>query len=319
MSLPSGNPDMRSKMEKLIRAKQKEIVSTLEEIDGKKFLVDEWERPNKSGGGISTVIEDGNVFEKGGVNISIVKGVIPPAGVKKMSSSHSSLQGLGSENESIPFWVCGLSMILHPHNPMAPTVHLNYRYFETQKADGTPRAWWFGGGSDLTPHYLFEEDAVLFHQTLKEACDKHSEEYYPRFKKWCDEYFFNTHRGEARGIGGIFFDDLADRDANEIYEFVESAFDAFLKSYVPILKRRKDMPYTEENKKWQKIRHGRYVEFNLVHDRGTAFGLHTPSARIESILVSLPSTAAWKYNYHPEPDTPEAELLEVLKNPREWV
>jgi coproporphyrinogen III oxidase len=292
-------------MEKLIRRKQKEIIAAMEKIDGNKFYLDEWRRPDNSGGGITGVLQEGNVFEKGGCNISIIEGSIPEEGLKKMRANHRSLQM--TSQKRVPFKVCGLSMIMHPINPMAPTVHLNYRYFETQNEDGSPQAWWFGGGADLTPTYLFEEDAELFHKT-----------YYSKFKKWCDKYFYNKHRGEARGIGGIFFDDLADRDPNEILKFVEDSFDAFLKSYPAIMERRKDMPYTEQQKQWQQIRRGRYVEFNLVHDRGTAFGLQTPNARIESILISLPLTARWVYDHHPEPDSEEARLVDVLKNPREW-
>ncbi|CAN6674879.1 oxygen-dependent coproporphyrinogen-III oxidase [Trichomonascus vanleenenianus] len=309
---------MLKMMEELILRKQKEIVSAMEKIDGKKFRVDKWERPNNGGYGITTVIENGNVIEKGGCNISVIQGAIPPAGVQKMRVDHSSLRSVDPEGH-VPFRVCGLSMIMHPKNPMAPTVHLNYRYFETQNQDGTPQAWWFGGGADLTPHYLFEEDAVLFHEQLKKACDNHDAEFYPRFKKWCDKYFWNKHRNEARGIGGIFFDDLADRDPKELYSLAEDAFNAFLNSYPKILERRKDMPFTEAQKEWQLIRRGRYVEFNLVHDRGTAFGLHTPGSRIESILVSLPMHAQWVYDHHPEPNSEEERLVKVLEAPREWL
>lgn len=315
-----NHPEMRKKMEELIRRKQKEIIGKMEEIDGKKFFLDEWTREDGNGGGITGVIEDGNVIEKGGCNISIVNGTIPATGVAKMKNDHESLAKAATNPDgSVPFWVCGLSMIMHPQNPMAPTVHLNYRYFETQNADGTPQAWWFGGGADLTPYYLFEEDAKEFHRDLKEACDNTSSDFYPRFKKWCDEYFYNKHRNESRGIGGIFFDDLDERDPMEIYKFCEDAFDAFLKSYPSILTRRKDLPFTEKQKEWQLIRRGRYVEFNLVHDRGTAFGLQTPGARIESILVSLPLHAMWRYNYHPEPGSEEEKLINALKVTRNWL
>lgn len=312
-----GDPTTFERMEALIRRKQNEIIETLERIDGKQFFRDEWERPDGSGGGITAVMQGGNVIEKGGCNISIIEGSIPEAGIKKMRANHRSLRV--TSQQRVPFKVCGLSLIMHPVNPMAPTVHLNYRYFETQNEDGSPQAWWFGGGADLTPIYLFEEDAELFHRDLKAACDKNSPEFYPKFKKWCDNYFLNKHRGEARGIGGIFFDDLADRDPNQLLQFVEDAFDAFLKSYPTILDRRKDLPYNDKHKEWQDLRHGRYVEFNLVHDRGTAFGLHTPNARIESILVSLPTTARWLYDHHPEPGSEEERLLDVLRNPRDWV
>jgi coproporphyrinogen III oxidase len=315
-----SHPEMRQKMETLIRRKQKEIIAKMEEIDGKKFFLDEWTREDGNGGGITGVIEDGNVIEKGGCNISIVNGTLPAAGVAKMKSNHESLKNARTNPDgSVPFWVCGLSLIMHPKNPMAPTVHLNYRYFETQNADGSPQAWWFGGGADLTPYYVFEEDCKEFHKDLKEACDRSSKDYYPRFKKWCDEYFYNKHRNEGRGIGGIFFDDLDDRDPLEIYQFVEDSFNAFLKSYPSILNRRINMPYTEKQREWQLIRRGRYVEFNLVHDRGTAFGLQTPGARIESILVSLPLYASWRYNHHPEEGSEEERLIKTLKETKEWV
>lgn len=307
---------MRAKMEALIREKQEEIIDAIEKIDGKKFTIDKWVRPDGTGEGITSVIEDGNVFERGGVNISIVHGLMPEAGIKKMRENHAALRQ--KDATVLPYWVCGLSLILHPKNPMAPTVHLNYRYFETQNEDGSPQAWWFGGGTDLTPTYLFDEDAKFFHQSLKQACDQHDPSYYPEFKAWCDRYFVNTHRGESRGIGGIFFDDLVDENPDKIYGFVKSCLESFLPTYMTILNRRKDMPYTPDQKLWQQIRRGRYVEFNLVHDRGTAFGLHTPNSRIESILVSMPLQASWRYDFHPEPGSEEERLIKVLKSPIDW-
>lgn len=307
---------MLERMEALVRQRQKDIVGALEKEDGKKFFVDEWQRDDGRGGGVTCVIQRGNVIEKAGVNISILEGEIPPEGIKKMRANHESLQTVGGK--SLPFKVVGLSMIVHPQNPMAPTTHMNYRYFETQNDDGSPLAWWFGGGADLTPHYLFEEDCEFFHNIHKKACDKHDPEYYPKFKKWCDEYFRNTHRNEGRGIGGIFFDDLSDKSAEETFKLVEDGFQAFIDSYIPILHKRKDMEYTEEQKNWQLIRRGRYVEFNLVHDRGTAFGLHTPGARIESIMCSMPLYASWEYQHAPEKGTEEDKMLQVLQTPREW-
>jgi coproporphyrinogen III oxidase len=305
-------------MESLIREKQMEIVRALEQLDGKaKFRIDKWQRPNDGGYGRTAVIEDGDVFERGGVNISIVQGSLPPAAVAKMKADHKSLQTTGDGN--VLYWVCGLSLIMHPQNPMAPTVHLNYRYFETQNQDGSPQAWWFGGGTDLTPNYLFEDDVKEFHSNLKKACDDHDKQYYPKFKKWCDDYFYVKHRKERRGVGGIFFDDLADREPTQIYEFVKSSLNQFLPTYTAIINRRKDMPFNDKQREWQLIRRGRYVEFNLVHDRGTAFGLHAPGARIESILVSLPRNVMWTYNHAPEPGSEEDKLLEVLKNPKDWV
>ncbi|KAF3927184.1 hypothetical protein ABW20_dc0103557 [Dactylellina cionopaga] len=270
---------MRLRMEHFIKGQQTGIVATLSEIDGKPFKVDTWERSH-GGGGISCILQDGNVFEKAGVNISIVYGKLPPAAVEKMRVDHKNIAS--PTGEPLDFFAAGLSMVLHPHNPNAPTVHLNYRYFETVNPDGSSQSWWFGGGTDLTPSYLFDEDAIHFHKTIKEACDKHDKEYFPKFKKWCDEYFYVKHREEGRGVGGIFFDDLDDKDPEQLFAFVQDCLKAFLPSYVPIIERRKDMPFTPAEKEWQQLRRGRYVEFNLVHDRGTAFGLNTPGARVES-------------------------------------
>lgn len=307
-------------MEQLIRDKQLEIVKALEalETSDQKFFLDKWERDDpKEGGGISAVLQHGDVIEKGGVNISIVNGFLPPAAVTRMRNDHSALQ-VPEAGFTLPFNVCGLSLIMHPKNPYAPTMHLNYRYFEVQNPDGTPQAWWFGGGADLTPHYLFEDDATLFHTELKSACDVVDPLYFPRFKEWCDKYFYVKHRKESRGIGGIFFDDISDHSPDQLLVLVEGCFNAFLNSYPTILSRRMNTPYTEEQVRWQRIRRGRYVEFNLMYDRGTSFGLATPNARIESILVSLPPHVSWEYMHEPEKDSHEAKTLEVLKNPREW-
>ena len=224
-------------MEAMIRERQKEIVEALEKVDGKKFLIDTWERPDVGGGGgISCVLQDGNVFEKAGVNISIIYSKLPPVAVKNMRAHHKNLD---LTIESLDFFAAGLSMVLHPHNPMAPTVHLNYRYFETMSEDGTTKAWWFGGGTDLTPSYLFEEDAIRFHKSLKEACDRHDPVFYSKFKKWCDDYFYVKHRHETRGIGGIFFDDLEDREPEKLLAFATDCLDSFLPSYLPIIEKRK--------------------------------------------------------------------------------
>ncbi|SCW01666.1 LAFE_0E04632g1_1 [Lachancea fermentati] len=315
---------IREQMEKLIRRKQQEITKGLETLDTVKFRADSWTRGNDGGGGTSMVIQNGTTFEKGGVNVSVVYGQLSPEAISAMRHEHKNLQIPVDPATDLPvadgvkFFACGLSMVIHPSNPHAPTTHLNYRYFETWNPDGTPQAWWFGGGADLTPSYLYEEDAKLFHACHKQALDKHDATLYPRFKKWCDEYFFIKHRNETRGVGGIFFDDLDDRDPQEILAIVEDCFDAFLPSYLPIVAKRKDMPFTEEEKQWQLLRRGRYVEFNLVLDRGTQFGLRTPGSRTESILMSLPVTACWLYDHHPEPGSREDKLLQVLQNPIEW-
>jgi coproporphyrinogen III oxidase len=279
---------------------QKKICKALEEIEGdKKFAEDRWEREG-GGGGVTKVMEDGAVFEKAGVNVSTVFGVLPKAIAQKMQVQPSN------------FCATGVSLVIHPRSPMIPTVHANYRYFE--HADGDS---WFGGGSDLTPYYPYEEDIIHFHETLKKACDLHDSEYYSTFKKWCDEYFFIEHRGEARGVGGIFFDYLRG-DGEMHFAFVQSVGDAFLDTYLPIVEKRKSEPWGEKEKAWQLLRRGRYVEFNLVYDRGTTFGLET-KGRTESVLMSLPPRVEWKYNMHPQIGSREANLLGLLTNPRDWV
>lgn len=309
-------PQIRQEMEALVRRKQAEITQALEKLDNVKFHTDTWLRGNNGGGGTSMVIQNGETFEKGGVNVSVVYGKLSPAAVSAMRNDHKNLELTHSEGTK--FFACGLSMVIHPHNPHAPTTHLNYRYFETWNADGTPQAWWFGGGADLTPSYLYEEDATHFHNLHKQALDKHGKDLYPRFKKWCDEYFYIAHREEMRGIGGIFFDDFDERSPEDALKMIEDCFDAFIPAYVPLVARRKDMPYTPEEKKWQAIRRGRYVEFNLIYDRGTQFGLRTPGSRVESILMSLPEHASWYYDYHPEQGTREQKLLDATQHPREW-
>ncbi|KAJ5641610.1 oxygen-dependent coproporphyrinogen-III oxidase [Penicillium lividum] len=336
---------MRLRMEKLIKDHQQKIVEELSKIDGMEFKQDVWTRPN-GGGGISCVLQDGNVFEKAGVNVSIVYGELPRPAVEKMRADHKSF--VGADVESLSFFAAGLSLVLHPHNPMAPTVHLNYRYFETSDPKDPisgDKNWWFGGGTDLTPTYLFPEDAQHFHKTIKDACDRHDATYYPKFKAWCDKYFYIPHRGECRGVGGIFFDDLdsnflqsssssSTNPQETLFSFVSDGLASFLPSYVPIIERRKDMSYTPSQKQWQQLRRGRYVEFNLIYDRGTSFGLRTPNARVESILMSLPRTASWAYmdpvsgtrteSMHVDEEelgedkTSEKEIMDVLRHPRQW-
>ncbi|KAF2232099.1 Coproporphyrinogen oxidase [Viridothelium virens] len=308
---------MRLRMEAFIKSQQEKIVRELEKVDGKRFRIDKWDRPD-GGGGISCVLQDGDVFEKAGVNTSIVYGTLPRAAIAKMRVNHKALD---PDVESLEFFAAGLSLVLHPHNPNTPTVHLNYRYFETANADGSSNAWWYGGGTDLTPSYLFDEDVIHFHKAIKVACDAHDRSYYPRFKKWCDDYFYVKHRGEGRGVGGIFFDDLdeSEKDQEQLFAFVQDCLEAFLPSYLPIVMRRKDMTFGEKEKMWQQVRRGRYVEFNLVHDRGTSFGLSTPGARVESILMSLPLTARWEYMHEADRGSREERLVNVLKKPVEWV
>ncbi len=288
------------------------ICHALEKTDGKATFTEErWERKETGGGGgITRVIEGGDLFEKGGVNTSVVYGKVT-AGMKKQ------LQLDGSK-----WFACGLSLVLHPKNPYVPTVHANWRFFELYDEDDCVCDRWFGGGSDLTPYYLFEDDAIHFHRHFKDVLDGYGPELYPSYKKNCDLYFSNTHRQhETRGIGGIFYDHLRptdDADAERLLEFQKANGDSFLSAYLPIVERRRILPYGEREIFWQEIRRGRYVEFNLIHDRGTLFGLKS-EGRTESILMSLPPRARWKYNYQPEPGSPEDELLQACLHPRNWL
>jgi coproporphyrinogen III oxidase len=329
---------------------QNRICRALETVDGQtNFVGDAWQRP-EGGGGISSVIANGKVFEKGGVNVSVVFGDVTETMRTQLKISADK------------WWACGLSLVLHPVNPFVPTVHCNYRMFELYNENDELIDRWFGGGTDLTPYYLFEEDARHFHQTYKDVCDEFDPFFYPEFKKNCDDYFVNTHRNnERRGIGGIFYDhqrtapsnspnggepntqtslgknvdinnDISEsevgakvafpfgegRDGAFWINFGKACGNAFIEAYIPIVEKRKNIPYTEENKHWQEIRRGRYVEFNLIHDRGTLFGLKT-NGRTESILMSLPPTVRFEYNYQPKPGSEEDKLLEVCLHPKNWV
>ncbi|HVR74056.1 MAG TPA: oxygen-dependent coproporphyrinogen oxidase [Planctomycetota bacterium] len=280
------------------------ITRRLEALDGQAFQEDRWERPG-GGGGRSRVILDGSLFEKAGVNFSEVDGELPEDFAGRMPG------------EGRRFYATGISLVLHPWSPRVPTVHANFRYIEKGGH------WWFGGGSDLTPYRLYAEDARHFHRVWKSACDRHDPSYYPRFKKWCDEYFHLPHRGEARGVGGIFFDDLTG-DPERLLTFWKDAASSFLEAYVPIVERRRGEVSTADEREHQLLRRGRYVEFNLLHDRGTVFGLKT-GGRTESILMSLPPLVRWGYDAGragaiDQPQTgPDAELLDVLKRPRDWL
>jgi len=300
---------LKDKFYTYIQNLQDQIVAGLEKVDGKaKFKEDIWERV-EGGGGRTRIIENGQVFEKGGVNISAVDGPLPKA-----------MQAYFNVGD-VDFFACGLSLVLHPKNPMVPTVHANWRYFEMYDKDGNVVNQWFGGGQDLTPYYLFEEDAKHFHQICKTACDKHNSDFYPKFKKQCDEYFWNAHRNEARGIGGLFFDHCKASEGFSLenwYDFVTEVGNSFLEAYVPIVEKRKNLEYSPENRNWQEIRRGRYVEFNLVHDKGTLFGLKT-NGRIESILMSLPPHVQWVYDHHPEVGRQEEKLIQILENPIDWI
>ena len=320
--------DSKTRVSQFMKQLQDEICSGLEELDGSgKFKEDSWERP-EGGGGRSRVMQEGNLLEQGGVNFSEVWGdKLPPSILKQRP-----------EAEGHRFYATGTSMVLHPKSPYIPTVHLNYRYFEAGPV------WWFGGGADLTPYYPFAEDAAQFHKTLKQACDRNHPEYYPVFKRWCDEYFYLKHRQETRGVGGIFFDyqdgtktnlyrgfnpegkaakysqeigEIEPRSWEDLFKFVNDCGRSFLTAYTPIVERRRDIEYGDRERNFQLYRRGRYVEFNLVYDRGTIFGLQT-NGRTESILMSLPPLVRWEYSYKPEPNTPEAELYERFLKPQDW-
>eukprot|EP00934_Nitzschia_sp_Nitz4_P005235 Nitzschia sp. Nitz4//scaffold48_size128905//21573//22815//NITZ4_003581-RA/size128905-augustus-gene-0.1-mRNA-1//1//CDS//3329552925//5225//frame0 len=305
-----GNIAIREKMERMLRDAQISITDAIAAIDGgATFREDSWVRET-GGGGHSRVLAGGKVFEKAGVNLSIVHGHMPTEALRAATE-----RGVNrGDGDQVPFFACGLSCVMHPRNPHCPTMHFNYRYFETDSGD----KWWFGGGTDITPCYIDEEDLKHFHGTYKAVCDRHDPEYYPKFKKWADDYFLIKHRGERRGMGGIFFDDLNDRSPEEIFEFCKDAANHVVPAYGPIIEKHKNDPFTPEQKQWQQLRRGRYAEFNLVYDRGTIFGLKT-GGRTESILMSLPETASWLYDHHPAPGSPEAEFLDAAINPREWV
>jgi coproporphyrinogen III oxidase len=290
---------------------QDSICDALEKTDGEgRFREDRWERPENGGGGKSRILENGKVFEKGGVNVSVVFGSVTDA-------MRTQLKIDGNR-----WYACGLSLVIHPSNPFVPTVHANWRYFELYNEFDERTDHWFGGGTDLTPYYLFTEDAVHFHRVLKQTLDPFGTELYPRYKKDCDLYFANHHRNqEMRGIGGIFYDYLRpenDRDAEQLFTFQKANGNAFLNAYLPIVEKRKEMNFGESEIKWQEIRRGRYVEFNLIHDRGTLFGLKT-NGRTESILMSLPPRARWIYDYKPEAGTKEDELLQACLYPKKWL
>ena len=286
---------------------QDRICQSLEAEDGQgRFLQDTWTRP-EGGGGRTRVLGDGAVFEQAGVGYSHVYGKnMPPSA----SAHRPELAGRS-------FQAMGVSLVIHPLNPHVPTSHCNVRFFIAEK-DGAEPVWWFGGGFDLTPYYGYEEDAIHWHRTAKTACDLHDAAYYARYKKWCDEYFFLKHRNETRGIGGLFFDDMSERSFDHSFAFMRSVGNAYLDAYVPLVQKRRHSPYGERERDFQLYRRGRYVEFNLVYDRGTLFGLQS-GGRTESILMSLPPLVKWRYNWNPEPGSPEAGLYRDFLRPRDWL
>jgi len=297
------SPDLDS-VRVYLQGLQNTICNALETEDGGKFQEDTWTRA-EGGGGRSRVLGDGAVFEKAGVGFSHVTGAsLPPSA----TASRPELAGK-------PYDALGVSLVIHPRNPYVPTSHANVRFFKA--GEGESAVWWFGGGFDLTPYYGFEEDAIHWHRVARAACDPHGARLYPKFKKWCDDYFFLKHRGEPRGIGGLFFDDFNEPGFTASFAFLRSIGDSFLSAYLPIVQKRKSTPHGSREREFQLYRRGRYVEFNLVWDRGTLFGLQS-GGRTESILMSLPPLAAWRYDWKPEPGTPEARLYDVFLRPRDW-
>jgi coproporphyrinogen III oxidase len=310
---PDGNYPMRYKFEKMCREAQVAITKAIEDIDGEaKFQEDCWTRES-GGGGMSRVMSNGKVFEKAGVNLSVVYGSMPQEALQAATERGVDRAKGMKPGERVPFFACGLSSVMHPKNPHCPTMHFNYRYFET---DGG--IWWFGGGTDITPSYVNEDDMKHFHGTYKAVCDNHDPQYYDEFKAWADRYFVIQHRNETRGLGGIFFDDQNNKDPEEHFAFSKEALNSVVKAYGPIIEKHKNDEFTEQEKQWQLMRRGRYVEFNLVYDRGTVFGLKT-GGRIESILMSLPETARWEYNHIPEDGSKEADFIDACRHPRNWV
>ncbi|MEX2536414.1 MAG: oxygen-dependent coproporphyrinogen oxidase [Trueperaceae bacterium] len=300
----------RDRVTSMLRTGQQRLIAAFEAIDGNgRFQEHDWERPG-GGGGRARILENGEVFEKAGVNFSAVEGErVPPS----LAKQHPEAEGR-------PFFATGVSLVLHPQNPHVPAFHANFRYFEVGGDSGESDIWWFGGGADMTPNYPFAEDPAHFHQTLKELCDRHPQADYQAMKETCDDYFFIKHRSEMRGVGGIFYDELSPVGQGSFgadLDFTEDGLKTLIPAYLPIVERRKDTPYFEREREWQLYRRGRYAEFNLVYDRGTLFGLQT-QGNIAAILMSMPPYARWEFDYQPEPGSPEAKMLELLQ-PREWV
>jgi len=302
----ADNPDIAAVKAYLIDLQDRICNALAAEDGGDGFREDAWDRPG-GGGGRTRVLEGGPLIEKGGVNFSHVFGDGLPASA---TVHRPDLAGRR-------FQALGVSLVIHPRNPYVPTSHANVRFFIAEK-EGAPPAWWFGGGFDPTPYYGFEEDAELWHRTAKAACDPFGDDVYARYKQWCDDYFYLKHRDEPRGVGGLFFDDLNDWGFERSFAFLQSIGDNYIPAYLPIVQRRRDIDYGEREKDFQRYRRGRYVEFNLVYDRGTIFGLQS-GGRTESILMSLPPEVSWRYDWHPEPGSEEARLYEIFLKPRDWL
>ncbi|VAW56339.1 Coproporphyrinogen III oxidase, aerobic [hydrothermal vent metagenome] len=306
MSADNSLPNLDAVKAYLLQLQNNICDALSKEDGGKTFKVDEWQR-EQGGGGRSCVLANGNVFESAGINFSHVFGGELPGSA---TAHRPELAGRS-------FQAMGVSLVIHPHNPYVPTSHANVRFFMAEK-EGEDPVWWFGGGFDLTPYYGFDEDAKHWHQTAKNACDPFGEDVFPKYKKWCDEYFYLKHRDEPRGIGGLFFDDLNEWGFEKSFAFMQSVGDSYIKAYLPIVQKRKAIEYGERERDFQLYRRGRYVEFNLVYDRGTLFGLQS-GGRTESILMSMPPNVRWRYDWQPEPGSAEAELYEKYLKPQDWV
>lgn len=351
--LEHPNEAFRAEWERTLARSQEMIIQGLGNFDGIPFKCDKWTKGDNmdEGFGRSCALQNGNVFEKAAVNMAVVYGELPEEAIVQMNSKgrvftdfkenfinragRKTVEDIfqrykaghnegfdGSSNKTGRPWyyAAGVSMVIHPWNPKAPTTHMNYRMFQVfDPQTKETLSWWFGGGSDLTPSYVYEEDAVHFHTVLKKFCDKHDRDYYPLFKKWADVYYRITHRQETRGVGGIFFDDLNNKKPIALKRFCEDGFNSFLHSYVPIMQKRFNESFTEKQKEWQQIRRGRYVEFNLMYDRGTKFGLNIPGSRVESILLSMPLTARWEYDHKPPANSWEDISWKIFRNPRDWI
>jgi coproporphyrinogen III oxidase len=306
ISLPMNNDDIAS-VKNYLLGLQDRICTALEgEEPTARFIEDVWER-HEGGGGRTRVLAGGEVFEQGGVNFSSVSGISLPASATAKRPELANRQ----------FHAMGVSLVIHPKNPYVPTSHANVRFLIAEKA-GEPTIWWFGGGFDLTPYYPFQEDVIAWHKTAKAACDPFGDDTYQTYKQWCDSYFFLPHRNETRGVGGLFFDDLNEWEFAKCFAFMQSVGDHYSQAYVPIVQKRKNTPYGERERDFQLYRRGRYVEFNLVYDRGTLFGLQS-GGRTESILMSMPPAARWQYNWQPEAGSPEAQLYEKYLQPQNWL
>lgn len=314
--------------ETVLRSMFDRVCQAIEDIDGDRLNEQHWRKneenqwvKGKDDSGIIYIdkaLRNGEVFEKVGINYVSMQGELPPGMTFKGTDAIVADFTDTRNTESTPFFATSTSVVINARNPMVPTAHVNYRYF--QLGDGTqPGSWWFGGGGDLTPIYLFEEDAVHFHRLHKQACDKHKPEFYPRFKKWCDEYFYLPHRQESRGVGGIFFDNLKGEDAGSLLEFIKTCSEAFIPAYMPIVEKRKDMEFTKRHKDWQHLRRGRYAEFILMHDRGVRFGLASGIVNTQSVLNCMPGEAFWCYDDRPLANSLEEKLVNILKKPKDWV